>query len=86
MWAVTHSFIGVVVGVEFLFCNHFLCVRQLQNVCLCLTVLRALHICLANVLLALLKAWYYCAYDDFHQFAVVMETVFIALCVMPHVV
>lgn len=86
VWAVTHYFIGVIVSVKFLFWNHFLCVHQLQNVCLCLTGLHALHICLANVLLVLLKAWYYCAYDGFHQFAVVMETVFIALYLLPHVV
>jgi hypothetical protein len=86
VWAVTPSFIGVIVSVEFLFWNHFLCVRQLQNVCLCLTGLHPLHICLANVLLVLLKAWYCCAYDDFHQFAVVTENVIIALYVMPRVV
>jgi hypothetical protein len=86
VWVVTHSFIGVIVSVEFLFWNNFLCVHQLQNVCLYLTGLHALHICLADVLLVLLKACYYCAYDDFHQFAVVMETSFIALYLVPHVV
>jgi len=82
VWAVTHSFIGVIVSVEFLFWNHFLCVRQLYNVCLCLTGPHAHHtrICLANVLLVLLKASYYYAYDDFHQFAVVMETLH---CIIP---
>jgi hypothetical protein len=85
VWAVTHSLFGVIVSVECLFWNHFLCVHQLQNICLCLTGIHALHICVANVQFVL-KARYYCAYGDFRQFAVVMETVFIALRVMPHVV